>query len=211
MTLSAWLRDYLYIPLGGNRKGSARTYVNLMFTMLLGGLWHGASWTFVVWGALHGTYLCTERWIQQIRNRVQLQTSMYIPAEAKQAARASMVPSFFSSIFANRFIKMLFVFFFVTIAWVFFRSADFATAWRLLSSMFGRVNNGAALLPTLDIIKVSVITVTLVGTHWLMRQSSIADLINRINWKLLGIVWAAMVILLVLSQKSSDSFIYFQF
>jgi alginate O-acetyltransferase complex protein AlgI len=122
-----------------------------------------------------------------------------------------MVPSFFTGLIANRFVNMLFVFFFVTIAWVFFRSADFATAWRLLSSMFGRVSNGAALLPTLDIIKVSVITVALVGTHWLMRQSSIAELIKKMNWKLLGIVWAVMVILLVLSQKSSDSFIYFQF
>jgi hypothetical protein len=58
MTLSRFLRDYLYIPLGGNRKGPARRYVNLFLTMLLGGLWHGAGWTFVIWGALHGIYLC---------------------------------------------------------------------------------------------------------------------------------------------------------
>ena len=61
MTLSRWLRDYLYIPLGGNRKGRARTYANLMTTMLLGGLWHGASWNFVIWGGLHGGYLAFER------------------------------------------------------------------------------------------------------------------------------------------------------
>jgi len=60
ITLSAWLRDYLYIPLGGNRKDELRTHVNLMITMLLGGLWHGASWTFVAWGALHGIYLSIE-------------------------------------------------------------------------------------------------------------------------------------------------------
>ena len=58
MTLSQFLRDYLYIPLGGNRHGRVRRYVNLMITMLLGGLWHGAGWTFVVWGGLHGVYLC---------------------------------------------------------------------------------------------------------------------------------------------------------
>ena len=58
MTLSRFLRDYLYIPLGGNRHGRVLRYVNLMITMLLGGLWHGAAWTFVVWGALHGLYLC---------------------------------------------------------------------------------------------------------------------------------------------------------
>ena len=57
ITLSNWLRDYLYIPLGGNRHGKARRYVNLIITMLLGGLWHGAAWTFVLWGLLHGSYL----------------------------------------------------------------------------------------------------------------------------------------------------------
>ena len=62
MTLSRWLRDYVYIPLGGNRKGTVITYRNLMLTMLLGGLWHGAGWTFVVWGGIHGTGLALERW-----------------------------------------------------------------------------------------------------------------------------------------------------
>jgi alginate O-acetyltransferase complex protein AlgI len=63
ISLSTWLRDYLYVPLGGNRHGELRTYANLMITMLLGGLWHGASWTFVVWGGLHGAYLAIERWL----------------------------------------------------------------------------------------------------------------------------------------------------
>src|SRR5256885_12487742 len=63
MSLSSWLRDYLYIPLGGNRQGRARTYVNLMLTMLLGGLWHGANWTFVVWGGIHGAGLAVERFL----------------------------------------------------------------------------------------------------------------------------------------------------
>lgn len=62
ISLSTWLRDYLYVPLGGNRHGELRTYANLMITMLLGGLWHGANWTFVVWGGLHGAYLAIERW-----------------------------------------------------------------------------------------------------------------------------------------------------
>src|SRR5882724_6043807 len=87
ITLSSWLRDYLYIPLGGNRKGEARTYVNLMITMLLGGLWHGASWTFVVWGALHGTYLCAERLVKE----------KFVPKQAAQEImirRASLVPGF---------------------------------------------------------------------------------------------------------------------
>jgi len=65
ITLSTWLRDYVYIPLGGNRRGSIRTYINLMVTMLLGGLWHGAAWNFVAWGAWHGTALCVERWFSR--------------------------------------------------------------------------------------------------------------------------------------------------
>ena len=70
ITLSMWLRDYVYIPLGGNRKGRARQYFNLMVTMLLGGLWHGAAWTFVVWGAGHGIALCVHKlcktWLDKI-------------------------------------------------------------------------------------------------------------------------------------------------
>ncbi|MCC6581509.1 MAG: MBOAT family protein, partial [Phycisphaeraceae bacterium] len=66
LTLSTWLRDYLYISLGGNRKGSLLTYRNLLFTMLLGGLWHGASWNFVIWGGLHGLYLVIERGLKQL-------------------------------------------------------------------------------------------------------------------------------------------------
>ena len=65
MTLSRWLRDYLYIPLGGNRGGVRRTYRNLMLTMLLGGLWHGAAWTFVIWGGIHGSALSVERWARE--------------------------------------------------------------------------------------------------------------------------------------------------
>jgi alginate O-acetyltransferase complex protein AlgI len=63
ISLSTWLRDYLYIPLGGNRRGGGRTYLNLLITMLLGGLWHGANWTFVLWGGYHGTLLALERMV----------------------------------------------------------------------------------------------------------------------------------------------------
>jgi alginate O-acetyltransferase complex protein AlgI len=66
ISLSTWLRDYLYIPLGGNRKGVARTYINLFLTMLLGGLWHGANWTFILWGAWHGGLLAAERYKAEI-------------------------------------------------------------------------------------------------------------------------------------------------
>ena len=82
MTLSRWLRDYLYIPLGGNRGGRFRTYFNLMLTMLLGGLWHGAAWTFVVWGGIHGFYLCVEHARRARRTRLESPR----PAGHRQAA-----------------------------------------------------------------------------------------------------------------------------
>lgn len=115
MTLSRFLRDYLYYPLGGNRKGPARRYVNLMIVMLLGGLWHGAGWTFVLWGALHGVYLIVNHaWIA-IRNRLGLATG----------GRLSHVVSV-----ALTFVAVLF-------AWTLFRAPDLATATSILAAMIG--------------------------------------------------------------------------
>ena len=217
ITLSAWLRDYLYIPLGGNRKGEARTYVNLMITMLLGGLWHGASWTFVVWGALHGIYLCVEKWLQGRKEQV----PALVPAPAVNVVAVtedkpvivtnSFAPAFLRHKAVNQFFAALFTFFLVNVTWVFFRATDFSTAWQLLASMFGFVENGAALLTTLDVIKVSFITVLLVTTHWFMRNTSVLQVAQKTKWWVVGLFWALLVILLILSQKSSDSFIYFQF
>ncbi len=213
ITLSAWLRDYLYIPLGGNRKGSVRTYINLMLTMLLGGLWHGASWTFVVWGALHGIFLCIERWI---RNRGQKETDypveVNVPLVHKEPyVAASFVPSFLYNRQVRLFLAALFTFFLVNLTWVFFRADNFSTAWRLLSSLFGFDKNGVAILPTLDLIRVTVVIVLMIATHWFMRNTSVSQLMKQSKWWLVGLAWAALLIMLVLSQKSSDSFIYFQF
>lgn len=180
ISLSSWLRDYLYIPLGGNRKGAFRTYINLMLTMLIGGLWHGANWTFVVWGALHGIYLCIERWLG-------------------------------GRLASKKIFIALFTFFLVNVTWVFFRAADFSTAWRLLRSMFGQAENGIPILPTIDMLKVAVVITAMVVAHWLMRNTSVLKVAQRQKWWLVGTVWAIMIILLCLSQKSSDSFIYFQF
>ena len=136
--MSAWLRDYLYIPLGGNRKGKFRTYVNLMITMLLGGLWHGANWTFVVWGALHGLYLCIEKLIQDFRRRA-TRLAVEVPTKEPVTLQGYMAPRFLKKVTSSNLALALFTFFLVNVTWVFFRSADFTTAWRLLNSMFGRV------------------------------------------------------------------------
>ena len=115
MTLSRFLRDYLYIPLGGNRKGKVRRYINLMLTMFLGGLWHGASWTFVVWGTLHGVYLCINHGWIVLKEKLGLKK------------RASPLLEIFSCFFT---------FIFVIIAWIFFRAPNFSVAHEILSSMF---------------------------------------------------------------------------
>jgi alginate O-acetyltransferase complex protein AlgI len=117
MTLSQFLRDYLYIPLGGNRHGRVLRYVNLMITMLLGGLWHGAAWTFVVWGALHGAYLCVNHaW------------SNYGPTVAPRFARVANAAAF------------VLTFVSVVVAWVFFRADSISSATFVLSRMADPTN-----------------------------------------------------------------------
>ncbi len=114
MTLSAFLRDYLYIPLGGNRKGSIHRYANLFITMLLGGLWHGASWTFVLWGGLHGFYLMVNHSFHAL-----------VGARGK---KWTANPLF-------KFLSWALTFFAVVIAWVFFRATGFDTAIKILAAM----------------------------------------------------------------------------
>lgn len=211
ITLSTWLRDYLYIPLGGNRKGEVRTYINLMITMLLGGLWHGAAWTFVVWGALHGTYLCVEKLIQErFVSKPKAPTAEEL-AEKPIIVQASLGPTFIKSNTINNFLLAMFTFFLVNVTWVFFRAEDFAGAWRLLTSMFGQAEKGVALLPTIDMIKVAVVVTCMVIAHWFMRNTSVLEVTKRMKWWMVSIVWSFFIISLIISQKSSDSFIYFQF
>jgi alginate O-acetyltransferase complex protein AlgI len=119
MTLSRFLRDYLYISLGGNRHGSVRRYVNLMATMLLGGLWHGAAWTFVIWGGLHGMFLIVNHAWAALRGR--------------SAQRTGAL---------GRALAVVVTFISVVVGWVFFRSSDLASAWHMLCGMAGA--NGVA-------------------------------------------------------------------
>ena len=185
--------------------------MNLMITMLLGGLWHGASWTFVVWGALHGLYLCVEKLIQDFRLRLRPLPVLVEQYAEPVAIQGIAAPRFLKKIWSPNFIMALFTFFLVNVTWVFFRSPDFPSAGRMLSSMFGRVHNGATLLDTLSIIKVAVIITLMVITHWFMRNRRVLGVASRTPWWLLGIVWSVMLLLIILSQESSSSFIYFQF
>lgn len=123
ITLSRFLRDYLYIPLGGNRKGHARRYINIFITMVIGGFWHGASWTFVAWGMLHGLYLIINHWFHMIKR--------FLGYDLSQ-----------STLFGKGLARFI-TFSCVVIGWVFFRSQNIECANNMLQSMFGL--NGVAL------------------------------------------------------------------
>ena len=125
ISLSTFLRDYLYVPLGGNRKGEPRRYVNLGITMVLGGLWHGASWSFVIWGALHGMYLMVNHAFRALAER----------AGWLQCLDSSRV--FQIACWAVTFVAVVF-------AWVFFRAETLPGAWRMVQAMAGRDPGEAA-------------------------------------------------------------------
>lgn len=113
ISLSTWLMEYLYFPLGGNRKGTVRRYINLMLTMLIGGLWHGASWTFVAWGGLHGLALCVHKLFLKTTQGREKKNNPFLAA-----------------------LSVLGTFCFVSLCWVFFRAGDFATAMRVFQAIF---------------------------------------------------------------------------
>lgn len=188
ISLSTWLRDYLYISLGGNRKGRLRTYANLMLTMLLGGLWHGASWTFVVWGGLHGLYLAGERVLTEAFGR----RGVFETPPFKLAAATL-------------------TFVLVCVAWVFFRAADFQTAARLLISMAAPPPTAKPLLYLNDIIPVAAIVAFMLTAQWRLRAIPLETVVARTPVPVLAVCWSLMAFLILASQGSENAFIYFQF
>lgn len=193
ITLSTWLRDYLYIPLGGNRHGLMRTYFALMATMLLGGLWHGANWTFVVWGGLHGLYLWVEKFIRD-----------------RRSAHPDYIPDVPIKPWLG-FSYALLTFMLVNITWVFFRSETFGKAWQMLQSMFGLAAEGKAILTSLALIKVAVVITIMVIAHWLLRNTKVLHVAHNFSWWKIGLVWSILILSLIWAQESGSSFIYFQF
>lgn len=186
ISLSSWLKDYLYIPLGGNRAGAGRTYVNLMVTMLLGGLWHGASWTFVVWGGLHGLYLAVERW------------SGRVPAVVAVARR---IPRIFLA--GGTFLL-------VCVTWVFFRADSFGRAAEVLTAMTG-LTTGARLLRGVSVLESLGIMGMIFAIHWSMRNRTLSDVVLATPWWARSCALAAMGVATVLLSGEDRAFVYFQF
>jgi alginate O-acetyltransferase complex protein AlgI len=182
ISLSTWLRDYLYIPLGGNRFGERKTYRNLLLTMLLGGLWHGANWTFVVWGAIHGGSLAIER--KLTRDRPALQ----------------MFP---------KLIKRVLVFHLVCLSWIFFRAASLGEAWAMLKGIFvwsWRPEFPAAFLfLALFSIPLLVLDIFIESSddEYLLASASVE---RRVAF---GLV--CTLIIAFLGANQANAFIYFQF
>jgi alginate O-acetyltransferase complex protein AlgI len=140
ITLSRFLRDYLYIPLGGNRLGEQRRYINVLLTMLLGGLWHGAGWNFMVWGGLHGVYLCINHLWRARRG-----------SDAWAAAIGWRAKELGAEGWARGLAKGVswaITFFAVVIAWVFFRAKTAAGAWQMLGGLFGLEAGSSAYAPS---------------------------------------------------------------
>ncbi len=185
ISLSSWLRDYLYIPLGGNRHGILRMYIALMLTMLLGGLWHGAAWTFVVWGALHGIYLVVER---MLRGSIKLKLNAW-----------------------NSILFALLTYTCVNITWVFFRAREFSTAKNMIMSMFFMNPEGEKILNSFDILKVMVVVGGLFICHYLMRNTSMKAVFSKTNTWVFGLFWALLAFGIIISQGNGEQFIYFQF
>src|SRR2546428_6751151 len=185
---STFLRDYLYIPLGGNRVGWARAAINLVIVMLLGGLWHGAAWTFVVWGLLHGFYLVIEH-----------------------ASRALVGERTWSDAFAVKFLLGLVTYIAVCVAWVFFRASDFTIATRMLRGMFGGHPHGDAILATREMLQIGIVTFFMMLAHWSLRETNVESAVTSLPRWIVTAVWPLMACAIILTQGSSHAFIYFQF
>ena len=189
ISLSTFLRDYLYIPLGGNRSGAVRAAINLMIVMLIGGLWHGAAWTFVVWGLIHGLFLVVERGLRAVFKDARWTQNLGVQILIGLGTYAV-----------------------VCLAWVFFRAGDFGTATRLVMAMTGQISGaGDAILPTRDILQVALVTAGLLTAHWMLRNTSMEAVVARTpRWVVTG-VWTVMVASIILTQGNGNAFIYFQF
>jgi D-alanyl-lipoteichoic acid acyltransferase DltB (MBOAT superfamily) len=196
MTLSRWLRDYLYIPLGGNRRGGRRTYLNIMITMVLGGLWHGAAWTFVFWGAYHGGLLTAHQWRAR-RGTADAKVEDRKAGESEEGRLEGLRQR--AATFAL-----------VCVGWVFFRADSMETAFSLLRRLLtGWWTPSESLTPLVVITIAGMLALQFWPRGFgLWLQSGL----SRLKPAPLGIVLAlAMLAIVILGPSGVAPFIYFQF
>lgn len=185
ISLSTFLRDYLYFPLGGNRRGTRRTYFNLATVMLLGGLWHGANWTFVLWGAYHGTLLIWER----AMGKSSIYTRLPPPARI-----------------AITFLLLLF-------SWVLFRSPDINDAWRFLSAMFGgSIAGGGSMLLAAEIYTQGTLIIMAICALVVFQPVQAFDWVETLTWgKAALLILLFALSLMTMFVQAFNPFLYFQF
>lgn len=219
ISLSTWLRNYLYIPLGGNKISTERTYANLMLTMLIGGLWHGAAWRFIVWGGLHGSYLVAERLLKTYAK----QRSKLVPVTGNEPSpevvRAPVggreegyirisLPAF--QWFVNAMAAFS-TYLLVCVTWVFFRATDLGSATNLIRAMFGKTIEQIHIGK--DELIVLVLTFLMLCSHFALRNSDLDSVARRMPWWIRSVVLAGILVLLAfyLTRGEERAFIYFQF
>lgn len=188
ISLSSWLRDYLYIPLGGNRKGKFNTYKNLIITMLLGGLWHGASWKFVFWGGINGLWLAIEKLLN-------------LPKNYEKNA-------------VTKFIGWIITFHIVNLCWIFFRANNFDNAILMINQIIHGFNFD--LIKQFTVVYQSIFLVMLLGYALHYVTSDIEELYKAAITEMkfiFQVIYVLIVLFVVLQFKSTDiqPFIYFQF
>ena len=185
MSLSFWLRDYLYISLGGNRKGIAITYRNLLLTMLIGGLWHGSSWNFVIWGGIHGLFLSLE----------------------KYTFSALKIKTF------NAF-GYIYTFVVVLISWIFFRAPDLKSAASITYDFFNFNNYGSLFIGDINAFVNALLLLSvgiLIDLKIFRSDITVEDYGVRFSSLKLSIIVSVIILMLCLFYSTAENFIYFQF
>ncbi len=183
ISLSSWLRDYLYIPLGGNRSSKFITYRNLFITMLLGGLWHGSSWNFVIWGALHGAFLAFERFMSK-RVKLNLPTIL----------------------------KSIIVFILVNLIWIFFRADTLNSSLKILMGLFDFTSEKNYFSYETHEVFYSLGIMTIILTlQFIVRNKPLSSIINDIPRPIFFMLFLIMFTMILLLNGDDNAFIYFQF
>lgn len=193
ISLSTWLRDYLYIPLGGNRHGSIRTYFNLFITMTIGGLWHGATWLFILWGVYHGLMLCMHRAAKPVLDR-------FFTFRAKpQAAIWTAV-------------RILIFFQFTCIGWMLFVGGTLENLQRLLTPFYSTVTPVRRYLLPEHLLTLCAVAAVLFIPQLVKFTRNDHDVIFRVPAPVRALVYAGMILgFLVFGEFGGGDFIYFQF
>ncbi|HUH58046.1 MAG TPA: MBOAT family O-acyltransferase [Pseudomonadales bacterium] len=191
ISLSTWLRDYLYIPLGGNRGSALFTHRNLMLTMLIGGLWHGAAWNFIVWGGIHGLLLIMERLVKQLLGGI-LQIKVLRPL--------------------NAIVGWLLTLLAVMFAWTWFRVTSLEQGLNWSQKLLNIAElMGSARTVFIEHQLMLGCFLALVAIHVLFRQVSLEQLIHKTPLLLLALIMGVLAAFIVISPGDSNAFIYFQF